>query len=87
MAVADAGVGVIFAAIWAMKVPSPIMIAAKIIMFRMTLHNPRTLARTLRTKTLGTGTLESISTSAAKLDLTRPARPVFFAKRVSEALT
>ena len=86
MAVADAGVGVIFAAIWAMNVPSPIMIAAKIIMFRMTLHNPRTLTTT-RTKTLGTGTLESISTSAAKLDLTRPARPVFFAKRVSEALT
>ena len=41
--VADAGAGVIFAAIWAMKVPSPIMIAAKIIMLRMTLHNPRKL--------------------------------------------
>ncbi len=37
MVVADAGAGVIFAAIWAMNVPSPIMIAAKIIKLRMTL--------------------------------------------------
>jgi hypothetical protein len=34
-------VPVIFAAIWAMNVPSPIMIAAKIIMLRMTLHQPK----------------------------------------------
>src|SRR5271167_4136615 len=36
--VADAGAGVILSAICAMKVPSPIMIAAKIIMLRMTPH-------------------------------------------------
>ena len=72
--VADAGAGVIFAAIWAMNVPSPIMIAAKIIMLRMTLH---TLTRDIR---------KLSSQSATKLRLTRPAKPAFFAKRMSEAL-
>src|SRR5450631_3473340 len=77
--VADAGVGVIFAAIWAMNVPSPIMIAAKIIMLRMTLHNLR--------KHNDRDVRKNIITSVAKLRLMRPARRAFFAKMMSEALT
>src|ERR1700727_3486546 len=74
--VADAGVGAILSAICAMKVPSPIKIAAKIIMLRIT---PLSIAWSPHRPTP--------SRSRRNFDRRYATRTAILAKRVSEGLT
>src|SRR3984957_1451460 len=74
--VADAGAGVILSAICAMKVPSPIMIAAKIIMLRIT---PLSIA--------GSPHKPTPSRSRQNIDRRHVTRRAILAKRMSEGLT
>src|SRR3984885_595209 len=74
--VAEAGVGAILSAICAMKVPSPIMIAAKIIMLRIT---PLSIAWSPHRPTP--------SRSRRNFDRRHATRTAILAKRMSEGLT
>src|ERR1700722_12781063 len=74
--VADAGAGVILSAICAMKVPSPIMIAAKIIMLRIT-----------SLSIAGSPHEPTSSRSRRNFDRRHATRTAILAKRMSEGLT